>query len=237
MPGLAKKTSNSNLSLADGIEFCDIEKGPTIEKFAKISAEWRVVGCGLNYEGRCVNKKCVAYNKYVWINRGYGRFDIARDIHRHAQCPMCDHMCLEVTNCGCSQTRWSFCGLPKIKHDYDEVSYNSKNPYVEVVMRGVSDDPTTFCKFDAAVNNLTTWAYLSVIVTPLEKSYWPLLSDRSSEDDWVDVVDEDTGECPVCMETMPFTSVMKLSCSHCICPTCFNKVNKCPLCRARIVKP
>jgi hypothetical protein len=161
---------------------------------------------------------------------------------------MCDHSCLEVTTCAFYRARWSFCGLPKRKH-HDNVSY-SKNPLpVEVFTKGVSDDPRTFCKFDAAVNNLTTWAYLSVTVTPplaMISCASSVSSASLSEDEWVDVlVDEDTsGECPVCMEVMLLdvcahgssttttSASVTLGCGHRICSGCFMKVNRCPLCRA-----
>lgn len=236
-----ERNTKSPADAADGIDFCDIQKGPSVRNFAKEAPDWRRLGPGLAYEGRCINDQCVAYNKEVYINRGYGHFDIARDVHRHANCPMCDHSCSEVHNCAFYHARWSFCGLPNKTHygiilqevgNTQQVSYSKKAP-VEVVTRGISNVPGTFCKFDTAVNSLTTWAYLSVIVTP------PLSlpsSNLSDEDDWVDVVDMDTGQCPVCLENMLYNSLMKLSCSHCLCPTCFKKVNKCPLCRANILK-
>lgn len=235
MVGFTYTKNNNNSSPvvdADGIEFCDIQKRPSIRKFAKKFPAWRVLNDGFAYDGKCINLECVAYGRTVCINRGYGRFDIARDVHRHAKCPMCDHACTDVTNCSFSWARWSFCGLPKKRHG-DKVA-NSKSPPVEVVTRGISNDPDTFCEFDAAVSGLATWAYLSVTVTPPSSSL--LSSKLSDEDDWVEVVDQDTGECPACMENMLYTPVMKLSCGHCICPICFKRVNKCPLCRAHLRK-
>jgi hypothetical protein len=33
---------------------------------------WRTIYKGLNLEGICKNKKCAAYDKYVWVSLGFG---------------------------------------------------------------------------------------------------------------------------------------------------------------------
>lgn len=62
---------------------CIVEK-----EFDLIAPEWRYCKHGANVEGKCTNKYCVAYNHYVIIQLGYGKFDIL-DCKR-CRCPCCN---------------------------------------------------------------------------------------------------------------------------------------------------
>jgi len=42
-------------------------------------------------------------------------------------------------------------------------------------------------------------------------------------------------ECPICYETM--SKPIKTICNHCYCEGCYNKINKCSLCRSDLKKP
>ena len=48
------------------------EKG----KFSKSAPEWRRVCKGLNLKARCKNQSCKAFKKAVWIQKGFGYFNI-----------------------------------------------------------------------------------------------------------------------------------------------------------------
>ncbi len=44
---------------------------------------------GLNLRGRCYNLKCHAYQKKVWIKKGFGDFNIMQEI-LNCSCPSCE---------------------------------------------------------------------------------------------------------------------------------------------------
>lgn len=43
------------------------------------SRRYMTVRDGLNLKGKCLNKDCIAYEKPVWISKGYGTFNIAKE--------------------------------------------------------------------------------------------------------------------------------------------------------------
>lgn len=59
-----------------------------ITKFSKEAPSWRTIGRGLNLEGICKNKECIAYKEYVWSNFRFGTFHMSETIHK-CKCPQC----------------------------------------------------------------------------------------------------------------------------------------------------
>jgi hypothetical protein len=62
---------------------------PIIGKFSDDAPKWRRIAHGLNLEGDCVNKKCVAFNQKVWIQKHFGKFSMTTEVHK-SPCPMCN---------------------------------------------------------------------------------------------------------------------------------------------------
>merc|ERR1711970_962066 len=73
--------------------FADPSKGLEKRAFSDEAPNWRTLAGGLNYEATCTNSKCKAHGKGVFIQRGYGKFDIAEDPLDHRQCPECKQDC------------------------------------------------------------------------------------------------------------------------------------------------
>jgi hypothetical protein len=65
---------------------------PIIRTFSKKAHDWQIIDEGLNLDGKCKNKNCEAYLKYVCINKGFGKFDMNKEVHT-APCPMCSEFC------------------------------------------------------------------------------------------------------------------------------------------------
>jgi len=68
-------------------------------KFDDWAPEWRYLETGLNLEGVCMNRGCLAYHKKVWIPKGFGIFNMSREVHQ-SKCPMCHKPCECVDNLG-----------------------------------------------------------------------------------------------------------------------------------------
>jgi hypothetical protein len=85
---------------------------PIILKFGKGAPKWRKIGKGFNLEGVCKNKGCKAYNKKVWIVKGYGKFNMNMEVYE-SKCPICKFICEDVVNMGLFQALCSSKGKVK----------------------------------------------------------------------------------------------------------------------------
>jgi hypothetical protein len=60
---------------------------------------YRRICPGLNLEAICSNKSCLAYDKKVWIQKGFGMFNMGKEINI-CICPLCKFKTLPATNIG-----------------------------------------------------------------------------------------------------------------------------------------
>ena len=49
-----------------------------IRNFVSSAPKWRIVVEGLNLEAKCKKSGCAAFGKMVWVQKGFGRFEIGR---------------------------------------------------------------------------------------------------------------------------------------------------------------
>ena len=92
---------------------------PTIRIQSK-APSYIFVGPGLNLRGTCENKKCEAFNKVIWIQKGMNQFDIGEEVFK-ANCPICPttDTALKIDNLGfyyCIYTIKGIQSQPQIKH-------------------------------------------------------------------------------------------------------------------------
>jgi len=64
---------------------------------SKMMSHWRIIDQGLNLEGLCQNKYCLAYNNKVWIKKGYGKFNLNKEVYT-SKCPICSKNVTDVNN-------------------------------------------------------------------------------------------------------------------------------------------
>lgn len=71
---------------------------------------WRSLRRGFSLKGRCQNKHCPAYNDVIYINKGFGTFDMARTCFT-SKCPQCLYVSKNLLNCcfWCANYEWSGC--------------------------------------------------------------------------------------------------------------------------------
>lgn len=96
-----------------GFEFSNLEKQKMLNLRSPDSTTpmWEIVQKGLNLEGKCENHKCDLYRKQIWIQKGFGRFDIARMIYE-INCPSCTKQ-IEVNNVGFWDCKYVVDGMQK----------------------------------------------------------------------------------------------------------------------------
>jgi len=89
----------------DGVDFNALDdKDKVVRKFVDDAPDWRCVVDGLNFEAVCKTPGCDAYQKEVWVQKGYGKFDVLQEIFEGAICPLCkknteDPMNIGLSNC------------------------------------------------------------------------------------------------------------------------------------------
>ena len=64
---------------------------------------YRIVRKGLNLEAVCKNKKCEAFDKKAWVQKGFGKFNIAKEVHK-CKCPLCGQGTQKAVNIGYFET-------------------------------------------------------------------------------------------------------------------------------------
>ncbi|KAJ5078118.1 hypothetical protein M0811_05376 [Anaeramoeba ignava] len=75
--------------------------------------DWLTVCNGLNFEGKCTNKDCKAYNQWVVMMFGFGTFEMTSEyVFQKAVCPMCKQF-VEPEKPGFVDCKWKFQGRKK----------------------------------------------------------------------------------------------------------------------------
>lgn len=137
-----------------GIGFNKLEKRKEIIPVTE-GPNFRRIRQGLNFEGKCQNKVCEAFNNYVFIPKGLGEFRIAEDRY-NSKCPSCDTPIpvKSLLNLGFWNCHFIVKGRqidPEDK-EVNEPGESGKNTY------------TTFQQGDDC-----TWAFLDITVTAPQK--------------------------------------------------------------------
>ena len=109
------------------LEFTDIDKLTKTKKlhFSSKAPKWRVVLQGLNLFGKCINKKCKAYNEEVIHQVGMNKkFDFNLD-RKRIECPICSKNFIPVTM-GFWKCEYQIKGEKFKDGDYQEIDINGK---------------------------------------------------------------------------------------------------------------
>ena len=77
------------------IEFNSLEN-PEMKNFSDTAPDWRIITPGMNLTGLCNNNACKAYNDYVTCQKGFGKFNMSKEIYI-SKCPMKD--CQKTLKC------------------------------------------------------------------------------------------------------------------------------------------
>lgn len=92
------------------LEFSDLQNQSALKvlPWSKTAPVWRIVGKGLNLEGRCTNKACVAGRQRLRVvcKMGYRAVNLVTE---RAQCPVCSRT-VQVTTCSFTDCLWMYEG-------------------------------------------------------------------------------------------------------------------------------
>ncbi|KAF0687850.1 Aste57867_20462 [Aphanomyces stellatus] len=119
--------------------------------FSPNAPRWRCADPGLNIEGMCTNRTCVAHSHIVIAPQRWTPFNPTL---QSAHCPLCNSPVVPKT-CGLYQCKWRFDG---VKHDAQVTSSGWQVADGDVYHRFSSDE-----------SNLVTWQSLVLVATPLDE--------------------------------------------------------------------
>lgn len=122
------------------------------KKFSNNAPDWRILTKGLNLEGICTNPQCDAHNKKVWVQKGFGKFNIAKEFTR-SFCPMpnCKKKVKEIEQCG-----FFYCKYVIEGETVDEQ---------KVSLKGSHKKTSGFEKFLAGGEDSARYTFLEITVT------------------------------------------------------------------------
>ena len=115
-----------------GISTSDV-KAKVFRAF-KDAPPWRYISEGLNLEAECKSNKCDANKKLVWIQKGFGEFDIMDIVFNRTLCPICQQETEDVANFGFLNCDYKIVGN----------QINPERKKVDIAENAPKDGVTTF---------------------------------------------------------------------------------------------
>ena len=144
------------------VEFANIDKDTKIIKlnFSSFAPKWRNVVQGLNIFGKCINKKCLAYDAEVIYPVGINiKFDFNSD-KKEIRCPMCSKIFVAKTM-GFWKCEYQIKG-EKLDEDGD-------GNYQEIDINGKETKGDDFEYYDPYERKQTFWSSLTVFTGHRQK--------------------------------------------------------------------
>ena len=131
-----------------GFNFASMESGSKIQ-FSADAPDYRIIGPGLNLEGRCMDEKCKAFKQLAWSPLGFSRslkevdspFDTAGfnigSLINNTPCPLCKKPMNpdSIVSCGFFRCQYTYQGYQQGENsvikgsgkaeDYDGIEYHN----------------------------------------------------------------------------------------------------------------
>ena len=106
---LVLRLRGGGCGVPSSFEFNSMSQQVNIE-FSESAPDWRAVNPGISWFGDCFNSECVAFNKEVVSNHGFGVFDV-RTERSKAKCMMCKQTFGNVDVCGFFACKFRYFGV------------------------------------------------------------------------------------------------------------------------------
>ena len=137
-----------------GMKFVDITQTSkaTVHQWSTSAPDWRIVSPGLCLEGKCTNKDCKAYGKWVIVNKRLGTYDIARDQHTN-KCPMCEKY-VKTEKCAFNNCCYAYTGI---------MLQENGEPPKKVTQQDMIETGDNYTLFDPEEVGTGTWLSLKIV--------------------------------------------------------------------------
>lgn len=157
--GLEKGKLTCGPELGGGFAFveCIIAEKKKSVPFAETGPKWVRVYDGLNLQTECTTKACDAFHKIIYIQKGMGTFDMAKESCR-AACPQCS----KTTTAGIKNFGFVNCMYSIFGTTDNGTVFERKN---EIAPK------TAYLTFEEIVDGQTKmakWKYLEIITEPFK---------------------------------------------------------------------
>lgn len=129
--------------------FNSLEK-PISQKFAENGPKWREACTGMNLNGTCINKKCVAFSQSIVCQKGFGIFNIAKE-SLMSRCPICGDIAKDSNNIYFWKCEYTVNG--QVKGEAKQKSYTKR-------VKGED----SFETFENKDGDQREWVFLEIIV-------------------------------------------------------------------------
>ena len=162
--GIILVTENTEHALGEtgfAAKFIDPEKEGPVEINTIVDGPKYLNGCsGLNLFGNCVWKECIAYNKEVNHQFGFGKYDVVNDIKSEKKrpiCPMCKKSFVP-THAGFMNCSYIFHGK-KVENNETRSVHYEKTTY--------GNAHADYFKLD--LKNMGYWIELKITASPIKE--------------------------------------------------------------------
>lgn len=108
-----------------GVTFSNFKEKNKVS-FSDKAPDWRVLNVGLNLEGLCQTKKCKAFGKKVWVQKGIGKFNMAKEVVM-SPCPMCKKSVKNPEVCGFFYCKYTIEGKEEGKEFFKKTGQHKSN--------------------------------------------------------------------------------------------------------------
>ncbi len=141
----------------NALEFVDVVTKTKNLFFSKNAPKWRKVSKGLNLFGKCINKKCQAYDNEVVFKVGINiKFDFNSD-RKEIKCPICSKNFIPNTM-----------GFWKCEYQIKGEKFRN-GEYQEVEINGRETKGDEFEYYDPYANQTAFWSSLTIFIANRQK--------------------------------------------------------------------
>lgn len=137
------------------LPFADVD-AETIVAFDPGAPSWRTLIPGLNLRGACHNSICEANGQRVWIQKGFGSFNMNKECNI-STCPVCDQPATDLNNCGFYRCTFSLYGMTETEEKKERLDVQAP------------DDK--FLTFEDSIGSMQKWRSLTITTKPIQPSF------------------------------------------------------------------
>lgn len=125
---------------------------PITQTISSGGPSWRNITGGISFRSICINSGCAAYNDGIYITKGFGKFNVAREVVT-LRCPQCKKPAKAAINCGFYKAKYTFTGRTTAGAD-KEVSGIARGSEYKTFHEGNPEDSAVWLFLDVEVERL-----------------------------------------------------------------------------------
>lgn len=227
------------------LEFSDLQNESALKvlPWSKTAPVWRIVGKGLNLEGKCTNKLCAAHGHRVVCKKG---FTVVNLVTEKASCPVCKET-IQVKTCSFTSCSWMYEGrkvptpkprrLPRFLTNCFGRSNGTDDEYPAMEKQSTNRDivspwfrASNKYEYFKQTQNMVQWENLLVVAKKI-----PTVAKNGAH---AQVPLEDS--CSICFQKFEDAKTHTTTCGHNFHADCVESWlacsgTACPICRVELV--